>query len=125
MGNEVFKGTSREDLAWAAGLFEGEGCFSTRHYSRDRSLLAKIKMSDEAVVSKFHKVIKVGNVTGPYLALKKKPVWIWQVGSFEGVQHTISSLWNWLGTRRRTRAKELINLYHNRGANASKLREAI
>lgn len=105
---------SREDLAWAAGLFEGEGSFSTRRKSRDRGLLARMQMTDEDVVRRFHSIIRVGNVTGPYFAKGKKPIWIWQVGSFEGVQHVVASLWEWLQSRRRWRSAYLLQLYHLR-----------
>jgi hypothetical protein len=104
----------REALAWAAGIFDGEGTFSTRTTGkRDRGIIAKLKMTDEDIVRRFFKVIKVGNMTGPYFAPNKKPVWIWQTGSFEGVQHTMASLWEWLGIRRRARIKSLLNGYHS------------
>ena len=110
---------NREDLAWAAGLFEGEGSFSTRTGGErlDRSLHAKIKMSDEDVVRRFHAVIGVGNVTGPYESdgAGTKLLWVWQTGSFEGVQHTMTVLWPWLHSRRKEKIKELIALYHKRG----------
>lgn len=108
---------SREDLAWAAGLFEGEGCFSTRRTGRpDRSLTAAIKSIDPDTLPRFQKIVRVGNVTGPHRYKRKKPVWYWQVGSFEGVQHVMASLWAWLSARRRARVIELLTLYHERGA---------
>lgn len=116
--NDKSKAFSRENLAWAAGLFEGEGTFSTRLSGKvDRGLIAKVKMSDEDAVRRFYKIIRVGNVTGPYTIPKKKPVWIWQTGSFEGVQLTIALLWEWLCSRRRSRAKELLILFHQRESN--------
>lgn len=103
-----------EQLAWAAGLFEGEGCFSTRHCGSDRSLVARLKMTDEDVVRRFFEIVQVGNVTGPYTKVGRKPVWIWQTGSFEGVQFTVAIFWKWLHARRRHRAKELLEFFHFR-----------
>jgi hypothetical protein len=114
--------TRREGLAWAAGLFEGEGCFSARggkgrkqngQRKRDRGLVAKVKMTDEDIVRRFHKTLGVGNVTGPYSKAKRKPFWIWQTGSFEAVQFVIGLLWSQLGTRRKKRAKELLLWFHD------------
>lgn len=109
--------SEREDFAWAGGLFEGEGCFSTRMTGKkDRGMCARVKMSDEDSVRRFARIIRVGNTTGPYFSPRKKPIWIWQTGSFEGVQATIAFLWPWLGKRRRARATELLQRYHAMGA---------
>lgn len=109
---------NREDLAWCAGLFEGEGTISTRLTGKkDRGLVAKIKMADEDVLRRFYLIVKVGNVTGPYKCdgAGKKPLWVWQTGSFEGAQAVMAFLWPWLNTRRQARIKELLNIYHSRG----------
>lgn len=54
---------------------------------RDRGLTTKIKMADEDVVRKFHTIVGIGNVTDPYTCdgAGHKNLWVWQVGSFEGV----------------------------------------
>lgn len=110
----------REQLAWAAGLFEGEGTFSTRNGKnggkRDRGLVAKLKMADEDVVRKFYNTIGTGHMTGPYPCdgAGRKPLWIWQTGSFEGVQHTMISLYEWLQSRRRLKILELLTSYHSK-----------
>lgn len=105
----------RENLAWAAGLFEGEGCFSTRMTGKkDRGICARLKMSDEDVVRRFYTVVGLGNMNGPYFAPKKKPVWIWQTGSFEVVQAIMAMLWPWLHSRRRARIKELLFIFHSK-----------
>ena len=71
------------DFAWAAGLFEGEGSFtlmgktvrSGRFY-----LELQITSTDEDVIRKFHRVIGVGNVYGPYEhGGPRKPCWRWAV----------------------------------------------
>jgi len=87
---------------------------------RDRSLCARLKMSDEDVVWRFFYVVGVGNVTGPYIKPNRKPIWIWQSGSFEHVQAVMAMLWPWLQQRRRLRIKELLTLYHQRKAELSR-----
>lgn len=118
---------NREQLAWAAGLFEGEGCLSTRGKSvnilrkyRDRGLVAAMKMTDEDVIFRFKQIVGVGNITGPYNKIGKKTWWVWQAGSFEHVQALIAILWPWLCRRRKDRAKELLTLYHASAAELSR-----
>lgn len=106
----------REHMAWAAGLFEGEGCVSARvrrTNKHDRSIVARLRMSDEDVVRRFHSVVGVGHVNGPYLdSDRKKPTWVWQTGSFEAVQAVIAFMWPWLHSRRRARMRELLTWHH-------------
>jgi hypothetical protein len=106
---------TREGLAWAAWLFEGEGSFAyqRQRHGRYMSMAAELGMSDEDRVRRFCEVVGVGNVTGPHPNTKPnhKPIYRWKVGSFEGVQAVITMLWHWLGRRRRTRAKELLAAY--------------
>lgn len=50
-------------LDWAAGIFEGEGCW---YYDRSsRSLGASLRMQDKDVVESFAHAIGFGSVTGP------------------------------------------------------------
>lgn len=106
---------NRENLAWAAGIFEGEGTFAARIYnSKDRAITCSIRMTDEDVIKKFHSIVKVGAVQGPSIPKNPnwKPLWTWQVGSFEGSQAVVAMLWNWLCSRRRENIKFQLKKYH-------------
>lgn len=112
---------SRESLAWAAGLFEGEGCFSSHKTgNRISGIDVSITSADEDVLIKFHQIMKnIGTINGPYHQTTpdgrpKKSVWKWHVCNFEGAQATIAMLWSWLGTRRKNKAKECLKAFHNR-----------
>jgi hypothetical protein len=98
-------------LEWAAGLFEGEGCFSLDGCYPQ----AKLEMNDEATVRKFHSIIGVGAVY-PIRRKGSTPSWEWKVGNFEGFQPVTVSLWKWLGPRRRARASECMRIYQGRPA---------
>ena len=103
------------DLAWAAGLFEGEGCFSSSTRSRRKSpyrgFSARVGMSDQDVVRRFAAILGYGSVdrVEPYVSTDKV-IWQWRSTRFEHVQATIALLWQWLGVRRRARAKEILLL---------------
>ena len=60
----------REELAWAAGFFDGEGCFS--YTEKARYGVATITQADIRPLDRFKTAVRVGNVYGPYD--KKYPV---------------------------------------------------
>lgn len=95
-----------DDVAWAAGLFEGEGCFSFRRDPRYNysQWTAKLSMKDEDIVRRFHAVVGVGTVTyadpPSWRRAGHVPMWLWRVGSREGVRHVVDLLSPLLGARR-------------------------
>lgn len=103
--------SSREKVAWAAGLFEGEGCFT---HKKSRWLSAYLTSTDEDVVRRFGNVMPFGKVRGPYNAqgsLRQrwhKQKWYWTATTFERFQAVVAMFWPWLGERRRSRAVELL-----------------
>lgn len=105
---------TRENLAWAAGLFEGEGSFTFARRGKYVSIVAELGMTDEDRVRRFHEIVGAGSVTTHSNPAKAhwKTIHVWKTGSFEGVQSVIALLWEWLGPRRRNRAKEILKLYH-------------
>jgi hypothetical protein len=52
-------------IAWAAGLFEGEGSI---HFPTGARVAVRMEltMTDEDVVRRFHKAVKCGKFYGPY-----------------------------------------------------------
>lgn len=62
--------TRREDLAWAAGLFEGEGHWRRsdrlRNGYRWNEWSASIQMQDVTVLQRFLDVVGIGRIRGPY-----------------------------------------------------------
>jgi len=98
--------TDKESLAWAAGLFEGEGYFGIKPVGEGYTYAqAIINMTDEDVIRKWHSIIQLGVVYGPRVntsRLGKKPWWQVSVNGFEKPQQVACLLWPWLGLRRRT-----------------------
>ncbi|HYY33714.1 MAG TPA: hypothetical protein VE693_09085 [Gaiellaceae bacterium] len=95
------------EIAWAAGLFEGEGSI-THVYGRTQ---LRIQMADHEVLERFLKIVGVGKIYAPYTkphrdGFNRKPRWIWIC---EGpLAHTIfRTLAPWLSTRRRERGREV------------------
>lgn len=103
---------NREELAWAAGLFDGEGWIgaqvqSKRHHLRH--LRVAISMNTPDVLHRFHAVIGLGNVIGPHSAGRKNPIWKWQVNTFEQSQAVVAFLWRWLSEPKRIQSSRAMN----------------
>ena len=107
----------REELAWAGGLFTGEG---TTGYSlngtRVRRIRMQLQMTTEADVQRFHKAVgSLGTIIGPRDMTKwnpnAKPLYRWGVANFEGVQAIIAMLWPWLGNTKKAQAAKALTAY--------------
>ena len=99
----------KHEIAWAAGLFEGEGCL-TISGPRAKAIL---KTTDRDVVARFAGVVGLGGLEpSPRMpragGLAKKPSWTWQATGHQNVQALIAAFWNFLGERRRARAREIL-----------------
>ncbi len=70
-----FDGDSDAVYAWAAGILEGEGCFSI-HRRKDRSntlnTAIHCEMTDEDIIRRLHAVFKVGTVNARKICLAAK-----------------------------------------------------
>lgn len=112
---------NREELIWAAGLFEGEGCFCwvkipnrNNRNKKDYSYCqASLHTTDKDVLERFVKAVGIGVVNGPYIYTdtkvpNRKPSWYWSIRGHERVQAVIAILWPWLGNRRKNQARSCL-----------------
>lgn len=106
---------NREKLAWAAGLFEGEGCFTSWSGDGKRYLQCILASTDKDVVYKFKEIVGFGSIHPEKLKVGYKQSWRFRVSSFEKCQALICMLWPWLGERRKARALEILSLYKDGG----------
>jgi hypothetical protein len=96
-------------LAWAAGLFEGEGSITVRY----EKPVMQMKMCDAEVVAKFRSVVGLGRVYGPYKnktgerdGYPRQDFFVWTARSAD-CELVIERLWPWLSSYRRRRASEV------------------
>ena len=96
------------DIAWAAGLLEGEGCFS-RHVRKKNNQLSfaiHCEMTDEDVVRKLHSIFNVGtvvirlNMTGRKDKAVRKQSWIWSVQNKKGIVEVLTAIKPYMCGRR-------------------------
>lgn len=111
-------------VAWAAGVFEGEGYIGNQtSYGVYFLTRLKVTMTDEDVVRRFASVVGVGTVRGPRWIKKGgvadprcKPYWYWELTGNERCAEVLTVFLPWLGARRSAKALEVIE----RGQNARK-----
>ena len=97
-------------LAWAVGLFEGEGCITFRDKAHKKPYL-KMSMTDFDVIRKFHKLIGRGNLD--YIP-KRKAHWQdqlqWRMGGKQNVRYVLGLFLPHLGDRRAHKALDILDL---------------
>ena len=95
------------DIAWAAGLFEGEGCV---HLYRGRYVHLSLEMTDEDVVRRFAKIVGA-TVYGPYAprgAGSRKLSWQAQICARPAAEVVFKAFSPYLGMRRKEKVNEVL-----------------
>jgi hypothetical protein len=114
---------TRENLAWCAGIFEGEGSLhwtSPQPQKEDgrhpggQSLVISIGMTDEDVLRTFHKYAGVGTIYGPYQAKppSTKPHWTYRAQGKDAYALMVA-MWHWLHGRRKENAAQAMRQWLN------------
>lgn len=100
---------TREDLAYIAGVFEGEGNIAIGKLGGVKLV---IEMTDRDVVERVASLARVGTVWGPYSRPdrpRSKPTYRWHVQSRTDAYALLVAIYPWLGARRRQRAAEVVH----------------
>jgi hypothetical protein len=103
---------NREEVAWAAGLFEGEGCITGRIQKGGKTpdMFLQVVSTDEDVVRHFHNVVRLGSVRGPIIKkVGYKPCWEWRARGFQPSQAILAWFWPFLHARRRAKARQQLH----------------
>lgn len=115
---------SREELAWAAGFFDGEG--TAVAYTRENAkgvryrafTMAVSQAGNETtpeVLSRFLRAVGgIGAIyqSSPYKhTVKWQRRWQWQSGNFETVQAVTAMLWPWLSGPKKEQLSNALRTY--------------
>lgn len=103
------------DVAWAAGLFEGEGSIfvSRRKKTGYRQLVIAMSMTDQDVVERFAEITGGRVLQMPPYGLGKKDQYRVTFHGPEAVR-VLNAFHPWFGERRANKAKECIAEWENR-----------
>lgn len=99
----------REELAWAAGFYDGEGCTWAREAGRRKNRGGFIGMcvqqADRRPLDRFHAaVLGIGTIKGPYShasAKGRQPLHSWSVTNWRDANTVIGLLWPLLSKPKR------------------------
>lgn len=104
-----------EERAWAAGLFDGEGCTSLcRHRSHAGYFIAEMSITQSGldavpeVLERFRDVIGAGRIYGPFASRSSKIVYRWKLYDLESQGSAVGLLSPWLGEIKVTQAREAL-----------------
>jgi hypothetical protein len=111
-----------EQIAWAAGFFDAEGCFSVC----GDALNARITHTDAQLLHQFQDALGFGKIYGPYrphpTTFGVRNQFVYTISGFERVQALMAMLWVYLSSSKRLKAMTLLNDYrffwkcgHSRG----------
>jgi len=117
-------GSKELDYIWAAGLLEGEGCFSifkriTRKHKHCTCAI-HCEMTDEDVINRLLSIFEVGTIRRRdneklrLLGLKRKDSYHWAVQNKKDMIFVLTKILPFMGIRRTTKIKELL-LYLEKG----------
>lgn len=105
---------NREELAWAAGFFDGEGCTSL-HRGNPRSprpVISIGQVGTECLERFKAAVFGIGNILPRQSKCKPEPgAYVYVAARFVEVQAVICLLWNYLSTPKRRQALHALRTY--------------
>ncbi len=94
------------EIAWAAGLFEGEGCIVLR---AKRAAELTVGMTDRDVIDRFHRVVGAGYVlTESRTKDGHKTLHRWMCGKSADVRAVLAAFLPYFGARRAEKATEVL-----------------
>jgi hypothetical protein len=109
------------ELAWAAGLYGGDGTTSAGrdksggpNYRRLKAGLpqAAVDGGVPPVLVRFHEAVEgVGSVKGPYVlknAWSRLPQFVWSVSGSRAAEAVLEKIWPWLDDAKRDQARAAI-----------------
>ena len=106
------------EIMWAVALYEGEGSIFLNH-SRGRAYMRMaVAMTNEWCIRRFHNIVGVGTVTGPYTRRNRNdsPVWVWRTGSVEGVTQVVDLIYEHLSPDRQDQMHRIFDFCNEQAA---------
>jgi hypothetical protein len=90
-------------IAWAAGIFEGEGCI-TRNNMDDNQPVLQLRMTDKDIVERFVDIMGYGNIVIEHPPGDRKTVYCWRIARKSEVRRCLDMMLPLLGERRAYKA---------------------
>lgn len=98
-----------DEVAWAAGFYEGEGCI---HFD-GKNLNMTLSQCNREPLDRYYEIMGCGKIYGPYTKRRVQPIYTWKVSGRSAVE-AIGRLSEWLSKRRTEQAQTAIEAYERR-----------
>lgn len=98
------------NIAWAAGLIEGEGCFTIVKNSKAKkkaSAKLVVQMNDKDVLDRLYSVFNVGKIYYRPPRNTSKESWSWTVYKSSDLTLVADQIYPLMGTRRQRKIDEI------------------
>lgn len=105
------------DIAWVAGLLEGEGCFSIyerKNRPNTTDCAIHCEMTDEDVIRKLHNIVGVGNISYRPARRNRQPTWILSVYKKHDIFKILISIMPYMSKRRLAKASEIFSIIEDK-----------
>lgn len=103
--------TREEALAWAAGLFDGEGTTSASdQWDTPHVSVAQAGEGQPEVLERFLGIVRVGSINGPVFRPGRRPSWCYWASGPNALR-VIELLWPSLGPVKRAQAGPVLAAY--------------
>ena len=112
-------GVTVRELAWAAGLIEGEGNFGVRRRGNSISLVVQVSMTDYDVLLKLQEILG-GQVTGPYIHREGNIKPNWHISRACRAAAVGMTLYTFFGERRQQQVRTMLDAWHEQRGHPSK-----
>jgi hypothetical protein len=104
---------NREELAWAAGFYDGEGSAGAYRLRNRTSYYVSLRMSIHQIelspLVRFKAAVNgVGTISEPRAINSGKPIRAWQANSYEEGQAVIAMLWPFLCEPKKKQAENAL-----------------
>lgn len=100
---------TRENIAWAAGFIEGEGCFGiSKLYN---SIRITVCNTDLDSIEKLRFILGCGSISGPTTRGTWKPIYRYQVQAGSYVYAILMILFPFMSKRRKLKILELVAIF--------------
>lgn len=105
------------DIAWMAGIIEGEGCITYSSSKKYNGVKVEVAMTDKDTIEKLAEVSGIGHIRARKVVPGTKPAWAWYVHKGKDVARLLCAISPMMSERRRAKILEVADrLSANRGA---------
>lgn len=105
----------KADVAWAAGVFEGEGCWYYHRRGKVRRICAQVQMTDRDVLDRLKEAVEMGRVSGPNgpYGTSKLPRYTFIVSGRANTEKLFQLFSPWLSPRRSMQGQAVLDKWDN------------